>query len=298
MSKACVSVYMTVKNGERYVGEAIASIVGQTLAAWEMIVVDDGSSDGTLALLQQIARADERVRVIPTLGVGRARALNVALWESRAAYVANLDADDLSHPERLELQTRTLAMNPAYDVLCSSCVHISAKYSPRYSAKHSDSRWFPSKGRSFPPEGRWFPPKSDDARVTDVTGRLPFGNPVVHSSVIAKRTALLSIGGYDESRRSHVDYDLWIRLARSHARIGRLDIPLTLKRLHPEQSFSETRRFRYLAESLRMQARAIRSLDGGKSAWAALAARAAWGMLPQAVRCRSRPTAVGALPPF
>ena len=90
-----VSVIMTVYNAEQYVKLAIDSILNQTLHNIELVIVDDGSSDGTSKLLAE-AKTDPRVRVISKDRIGRGRALNVAWSNARGLYIANLDADDLA----------------------------------------------------------------------------------------------------------------------------------------------------------------------------------------------------------
>ena len=105
LAEPAVTVIMTVYNGEIYLAEAIESVLTQTLSDFEFTIVDDGSDDGTPAILAE-AEQDPRVRVIRVGRIGRARALNVAWKNGSAAYVANLDADDRAEPQRLELQLR------------------------------------------------------------------------------------------------------------------------------------------------------------------------------------------------
>ncbi len=78
-----------------------------------MIVVDDGSTDDSVAVVSRYARADPRIRLVTTDGIGRGRALNRAIAETRADLIANIDADDLSHPERLRRQMEAMARHPS-----------------------------------------------------------------------------------------------------------------------------------------------------------------------------------------
>ena len=94
---------MTVYNGERYLSEAIRSIQSQSLSDFEFVIVDDGSEDRTPEILRE-AQADSRIRVISKPRLGRARALNVAWTNACGTYIANLDADDIAYPSRLEKQ--------------------------------------------------------------------------------------------------------------------------------------------------------------------------------------------------
>ena len=93
-----VSVICTVKNGSKTIASVLESVQEQSLHEWEMIVVDDGSTDDTSKIVREYADADSRIRLISTDGVGRGRALNLALAHARAEHVANIDADDPCHP--------------------------------------------------------------------------------------------------------------------------------------------------------------------------------------------------------
>ena len=111
-----VAVIMTVYNGETYLAEAIESVLAQTRVDFEFTIVDDGSDDGTPAILAE-AEKDPRVRVIRAGRMGRARALNVAWKNGSAPYVANLDADDLAEPQRLERQLEFMKSHPDIGLL-------------------------------------------------------------------------------------------------------------------------------------------------------------------------------------
>jgi glycosyltransferase involved in cell wall biosynthesis len=114
-----VSVICTARNASSTIEMTLQSIERQTFRSWEMIVVDDGSTDHTPALVEPYGRRDPRMRLIRTAGVGRAKALNQALSCARAEYVANLDADDLSHPRRLAIQYETMRKAPEIALLCN-----------------------------------------------------------------------------------------------------------------------------------------------------------------------------------
>src|SRR6188472_559267 len=107
-----VSVVMPVYNAERYLAEAIESTLAQSFADWELIAVDDGSTDGSSRILAEYAAADPRVVVHRQENGGVAAASNRALELARAPLVARLDADDLSLPHRLEQQHRFLGDHP------------------------------------------------------------------------------------------------------------------------------------------------------------------------------------------
>ncbi|MDI3328509.1 MAG: glycosyltransferase [Alicyclobacillaceae bacterium] len=263
--RPAISVYMTVKNGGRWVRFAVESIQNQTFQEWEFIIVDDGSTDDTPWILNEFEKNDSRIRVVLTEGIGRGAALNLALSQCQADYVANLDADDLSHPQRLELQYEKAQENPHYVLFCSRSLTIH---------NETDILWpRVSKSQLF---------------MEDVTNKIPYFNPINHSSVFARREALLSVGGYDQNLMGQFDYDLWVRLAEAGHRLGRFDAALVAKRWHEAQSFEAKNHVRYVLSSLGIQARAIRALRAGLGAWAFLGGRLAWGLLPRQLRVRVR----------
>jgi len=122
-SRPTVSVIMTAYNEEAFIKEAIKSILAQTFSDWELIVVDDGSTDRTAEIALAYAAADPRVRVICRPHEGRAHALNVGLEMARGRYIAIFDADDLALPTRLETQVRYLDEHIGIGVVGSFCIY-------------------------------------------------------------------------------------------------------------------------------------------------------------------------------
>lgn len=204
-----VTVLMAVHNGERFLREALGSILGQTLADFELLVVDDGSTDETPALLASLT--DPRIHVVSLEeNRGLAVALNRGLDEARGRYVARMDADDVAHPARLEKQVQFLDANPAIGV-CGTWV--------RYIGARSVTVRYPTD------QGR--------ARAA-----LLFDPPVAHPSVMLRRDLFDEGLRYDPSLRRGQDYDLWCRAAE---RTGMVSLPEVLLsyRIHPAQARSE-----------------------------------------------------------
>ena len=112
-----VSVLMPVRNGADTVGRAIESIQAQSLRDWELVVVDDGSSDATPEILAAMAAADARIRVIGTPPLGIARALQTGCDACRGEWIARMDADDRMFPRRLDEQLAYARENPALGVV-------------------------------------------------------------------------------------------------------------------------------------------------------------------------------------
>lgn len=259
-----VSVICTARNAAATIEATLQSVLAQDRRDWELVVVDDGSTDTTAAAIDRFARRDGRIRLVKTPGVGRGRALNLAVGHARAELIANLDADDLSHPRRLSLQLEALRARPEFALLCTNFIVI----------------------RAGEP-GPW--PELDGlgaAPVKDVTDQLTLRNPVLHSSVLIRKAVLLDVGGYSEHRSSHFDYELWIRLAARGHRIGRVHLPLAAKRLHPGQAFGYGKRIAYLRASTRLQVRAIRLLGRDWRHLLIVPVRFGWGLMPSVVRGR------------
>src|SRR4051812_26679567 len=107
-----VSVLMAVYNGEQYLREAVNSILSQTFKDFEFIIIDDGSTDRSPELLASYARADSRVKLISRPNKGLTKSLNEGLHAARGEFVARMDGDDISLPERFERQVSYLREHP------------------------------------------------------------------------------------------------------------------------------------------------------------------------------------------
>ncbi len=183
-----VSVLLPVRNGEPYFAAALDSILSQEGVDFEVIVVDDGSSDGTPALLA--ACADPRLKVLRREGGGLVAALNAALAEACGTYVARMDADDIALPGRLALQAGVLDARP--DVVM---VHGSVDV-----IDQADRRI----GEIVAHEGPAAERRAELLWERD-------GFPIIHPSVMMRRAVLVAAGGYRESPCAE-DHELWLRL--------------------------------------------------------------------------------------
>lgn len=123
MIEGLVSIITPCYNGERFIAETIESVIGQTYAQWEMIVVDDGSRDGTAEIVKRFARGDDRIRLIRQGNSGTARARNAAMRQAEGRYIALLDADDVWEKDFLEKQLAFMKSTGAICV-CSAYRHI------------------------------------------------------------------------------------------------------------------------------------------------------------------------------
>jgi hypothetical protein len=182
-----VSVILPVFNGEAHVREAVASVLAQTHREFELVVVDDGSSDGTGEILASFD--DSRLRVVRQDNAGLVASLNRGLREADHEFVARMDADDVSHPERLACQVALLEEEPGVALVASCFAVISDQGVQRI---------------EHVPSGRGM-----------LARQLFFRNVVPHGGAMFRRTPVLDLGGYRRVGPCE-DYDLWARLVREH----------------------------------------------------------------------------------
>jgi glycosyltransferase involved in cell wall biosynthesis len=225
-----VSIVMAVRDGVAHLPAAFDSVLAQTLRDWELVIVDDGSTDGTAAWLEERARQDARMRVIHQAGAGQGSARLRALRWCRGEYIANLDADDAMLPHRLEFQVRFLDCHPEIGLLGSAAELI-------------DQR-----GQAY---CTYILPTSD----AELRQLLKQDNPFFHSAMMFRADILARAGAYDRSFTVAEDYDLWLRLAQ-HCRIATLPAPLIQYRTHA-QSVSRIRRRAGAREVLSIHWRAV-----------------------------------------
>ena len=201
-----VSVLIPVRNCAPYLDEALQSLAAQTFGDFEIIVVDNGSTDGTREKLRAWARREPRLRAFRLRRPGLARSLNFAAAKARAPLLARLDGDDVAEPGRLAAQVEAMHLRPALGLLGSSAELID------------------SIGRSI---GSLDRPISD----TGLRKFLRSGCAFVHSSVMMRRDVFLAAGGYRKGLNVAEDYDLWLRIAEL-AEIANLPERLVRYRVH------------------------------------------------------------------
>lgn len=212
-----VSVITSVYNGLPYLPEAVESILDQSLSDYEYLVVDDGSTDGSWDVLTELARRDRRMRLLRNpANAGFARSQNRALESACGRYVACQDQDDISEPTRLERQVAFLEAHPEVGALGTWPAFIDEGGRPL------------ANGR--------FPLLADNESLQR---QLILGFGFVGPSLLARRTTLIDLGGYNPEMSAAEDYDLLLRLAEV-GQVANLPEPLYRYRQHP-QSVSSSR---------------------------------------------------------
>jgi len=206
-----VSIVMPVYNTQKYVGEAIESILNQTYKNFEFIIINDGSTDKSWEIIQKYAKKDKRVKALRSkknLGIAKAR--NKGLKISRGKYYAPMDSDDISKPERIEKEVRFLETNPEY-ALVGSDIGVIDK-----SSKIIGKRVYP---------------KSYSQIIKSITAF----NPFAQSSLMIKKEAMLL---YCEDYSGCEDYHVWLKILSKNkgANIPKI---LTMYRISNEQTKSK-----------------------------------------------------------
>jgi GT2 family glycosyltransferase len=218
MTAPAVSVVVTSYNYGRFVGAALESVRAQTAGDFECIVVDDGSTDNSIAVVETFL-SDRRFRLVRQQNRGVSRARNVGIDSAAAPFIAFLDADDLWQPTKFERQLERFAAEPALGVVYTRRTIID------------------SSGRSQPCSD---PPSPQG----NIVGQLFRQNLVCFSSAMVRTEAARRVGGFDARLGLAVDYDFWLRVAR-HYPFGVIDEPLVAYRVGHGVNLSGRQRERY-----------------------------------------------------
>jgi len=203
-----VSVLMTVYNDDRYLEDAVRSILDQTFGDFEFLIMDDGSTDRSGAILERLAAEDDRITLFRQDNAGPTKASNALLAEARGELVARMDGDDISAPERFEQQVRYLDRHRA-------CVAVGTR------ATIIDPDGEPLRLAEVPTEH-----EEIDRGLIERHGQLMY-----HSSMMIRRAAMERLGGYDDRYRIALDLDLSLRLAEV-GKLANLEAPLLCYREH------------------------------------------------------------------
>ncbi len=199
-----VSVIIPAYNRGHFIAETIDSALAQTYQDYEIIVVDDGSTDNTKEAVEHYGN---KVRYFYQENRGQAAAQNFAARQAKGEYLALLDADDVWFPEKLEKQVPVLDQNPDLGFVCTETF-----------AYENGKKLYHWKK----PEGK-----------TESFQSIFEGNFIINATVLIRKDCFLTVGGFDEKLRTTQDLDLWLRLSRKY-KFRYLNIPLVKYRLHAQ----------------------------------------------------------------
>lgn len=216
------SFLIPVRDGAETLGAALDSVLAQTVADFEVVVVDDGSTDGSAEVAE--ATGDPRVRVERIAATGLVGALNAGLAVCRGALVARMDADDWTHPERLERQLALLDADPTLAVVDGQVAFF------------RDHGEVPEGMRRY---GAWV---NGIVRPEDFERELSVESPIVHPAATIRRSALEAVGGYRDGPFPE-DYDLWLRLHARGGRFRKVEEVLVRMRDRPQRLTRTDRRY-------------------------------------------------------
>jgi glycosyltransferase involved in cell wall biosynthesis len=241
-----VSVITPAHNAGPFIESAVRSVLGQSTPRFEIIVVDDASTDDTAERV--VAFADHRVRLLRLdRNVGVSAARNEGIRVAQAHLLAFLDADDQCESERLSRQLAFLALNSDVDVL-GSAISVMDDHGRRLGY------------RAYP------------LTHEEIRRHMEFASPFALSAVVARKAAVLAAGGFNPTWRLAEDYDLWSRMALAGCRFANLPEPLTRYRVHSGASkavalkaqirATRTVKKRYWRPTMRPAARARLAAEG------------------------------------
>ncbi|MCW3087398.1 MAG: glycosyltransferase [Sediminibacterium sp.] len=188
MNTPLVTVLMPVYNAEKYIGAAICSILAQSFTEWELLIVNDGSTDRTADVIGTFT--DDRILSIDQGNTGVAGALNHGLTRARGKYIARFDADDICMPGRLAKQVAFLESHPGYVLAGSDAEYLLENGEHLF--------YFSCIAHSH----------------EEITRKLYVYCPFIHSAVMYRKTAVLAAGGYSAHAHNFEDYFLWIQLIK------------------------------------------------------------------------------------
>ena len=203
-----ISVIMPVYNAQRYLKEAIESVLNQTYPHFEFIIVDDGSTDRTLELLQQYEKKDSRISIINRPNTGIVGALNDGIRAAQGDFIARMDADDIALPDRFSRQLERIQSDPDLVILGTNFCFIDASGNIVKSGN--------------------VPRDHEGIDENILKGN---GGAIIHPTAMMRKDILMNVGGYREEAQFTEDLDLYHRLSRV-GRMANLDEVLFKYRIH------------------------------------------------------------------
>ena len=250
-----VSVVMAVFNEEENIENAIESVLNQEYSNFELIVINDGSKDSTERIVNSEYKEEDKVKIFNQKNKGLVSSLNRAIKISNSEFIARLDADDRCLPGRIKKQVSFLRKNKDVGVVGTDYIRIDNIRDEKH------IRGYPEKDRRIRKEMSKY-------------------IPIAHSSVMFRRRAVESVGGYNRDLYGHEDLELWIRLAQNW-KLANIPEPLVVRHIRSDsywhRNFGAHARNAHLAK---LNARAVAELSLPFYYYAFPIARLAYSWLP------------------
>ena len=209
-----ITVLMPVYNGEKYIADAMDSILAQTYTNFEFLIINDGSKDGTEAIIKSYH--DPRIRLLTKENGGVSCALNYGLEHARGQYIARFDADDICYPQRLEEQMAFMQSHPDYVLIGSDADYVNqfGEYIFTYeSTGHSNE---------------------------EIQSKIYERNPFIHSVVFFPKKVVMDCGAYDLKAHTFEDHLLWVKVLRK-GKVCNFKKSFIKVRLNPESVTTDER---------------------------------------------------------
>lgn len=217
-----VSVVVSSYNSEEFIEESLMSLLDQSFEDFELLVVNDASTDNSLEIIQKLQEKDNRIKILNNeVNIGLTRSLNKAIKVANGKYIARQDADDISYSTRLEKQVNYMEKN-------NNIVLLGSRHIDIIEDQKQESKYI-----SF----------------EKINNDIYMYNPIAHSSAMFRKDIFRNIGLYDETYLTSQDFDAWIRLAQV-GKIAMLDEILVERKIH-HNSISAKKHFTQIKNSLR-----------------------------------------------
>jgi glycosyltransferase involved in cell wall biosynthesis len=210
-----ISVVMSAYNAEKYISEAIESILNQSYEDFEFIIINDCSNDNTLEIIKRYSSQDPRIKLINNKeNLGLTSSLNKAIKSSKGKYIARMDADDISEKTRFEKQIEFLEKN-------------------------------------IDEEGNILNDRTVPLNHDEIINILPKLSPLIHPAIIFRKKSLGKIGFYNEKFRTSQDYEMWFRAMAAGLKFQNL--PLYLVKYRVNDNYFERKSFKYRINDLKVR---------------------------------------------
>ncbi|MDR3712754.1 MAG: glycosyltransferase [Puia sp.] len=202
-----VTVLMPAYNTEKYIAEAIRSVLEQHFSDFELLIINDGSTDGTEAIIRSFK--DPRIVLVTQANQGVSAALNTGLRQARGRFIARFDADDTCYPDRLRKQYDFMAANPDYVLIGSDADYVDQEGEPLF--------YYSNIGHSY----------------EEILEKIGIYCPFVHSTVFYRKDIVLELGGYEPKAHTFEDWLLWMQFIKKGKALNVREALIAV-RLNPE----------------------------------------------------------------